>query len=158
MKEGERMEKICPDKKALRRYLFLHACLLGIVLIFPLYFRISKLPPFSYFGCLLLNLFSLYCPLCGGSRAVLHLFKLDFLAALQANAFALLLIAVIVFFDARAFVRLLRGEEQIYQIPQWIYTVMFIIMMVFWVLRNVLAIGFGIDPLGDLSSAWNFHQ
>ena len=88
----------------------------------------------------------------------MHLFKLDFLAALQANAFALLLIAVILFFDARALIRLLRGEERIFNVPKWVYTVMFILMIAFWILRNVLAIGFGIDPLGDLSSAWNFHQ
>lgn len=152
------MRKFQPNKKALRRFFFLHACLLGIVLIFPLYFYVSKLPPFSYFGCLLLNLFSIYCPMCGGSRAVLHLLRFDFLSALQANAFALLLFLVVFIFDFRAFVRLLRGEEKIFLIPKWVYTVMFILMMVFFVLRNVMAIGFDIDPLGDVASFWNFRK
>ena len=130
------------------------AVLLGI-LLFPLYVWLSERVTAVIPGCLMHDWFSLYCPLCGGTRAVGALLRLDFLAALRYNAYAVLLAVTAVVYDVLAWIRLCRGEEKLLVISKKILVIYGVLLLLYWIARNVLLVAFHVDPLGDLLWFWN---
>ncbi len=143
------------DRRAFKRFLWLHAGALAALALFPLYRwgtgLLSKYVP----GCALHDFLHLYCPMCGGTRALASLLRLDLLAALKQNAFAVLLFGTVLVFYVIAWIRLLRGEVRLWRVPDWFWIVGVAVMVLFGVLRNLMMIAWGMDPLGDLLPFWN---
>ncbi|MBQ3014183.1 MAG: DUF2752 domain-containing protein, partial [Clostridia bacterium] len=71
-------------------FLTLHGVAILGALLMPLYMKVSSYLDGILGGCLMHRLF-IYCPLCGGTRAVAALLRLDFVAALKYNAFVVLM-------------------------------------------------------------------
>ena len=124
------------NRKTAKRFLLLHIAAVAAALLFPLYARFADFLSFGLPKCLLHDVFYVYCPLCGGTRAVEALLRLNLTDALRCNALVVAALPFALVFYLRAWRRLLRG-------------------VLFGVARNVLMIGFGIDPLGDLWPVWN---
>ncbi len=143
------------NRKAAKQYVLLHVILAAAALLFPVYVRLAEGISAGLPTCFLHDFLFLYCPLCGGTRAVSALLRFDFPAALRYNAFVVALIAAALIYDAVALVRLLRGKERLWRVPGWLWIAAVAVMVVFGIVRNVLMIGWGIDPLGDLSIIWN---
>lgn len=140
--------------KAKKQFLWVHACVLILILSFPLYrWLTGELLP-SLGGCILHDLLFLYCPMCGGTRAVEALLHLDLIGALASNALVPILLAVFLIIDGIALGRLLRGKEKIYRIPVWLWIVLGVSLVLYGVLRNYLMIAHGWDPTGDLGFFW----
>ncbi|MBR2722501.1 MAG: DUF2752 domain-containing protein [Clostridia bacterium] len=137
-----------------KQFLLVHAILLSALLLFwigtPL---IRRLFP-SVDGCFLHRYLFLYCPMCGGTRALEALLHLQILRAIELNAYVVLLAAVFLGMDAVALIRLLRGKEDIYRFSRWIWIVLGVALVLFFVLRNYLMIRFGYDGIGDFSDFW----
>ena len=93
--------------------------------------------------------------LCGGTRAAEALLRLNLTDALRCNALVVAALPVALVFYLRAWRRLLRGESSLWRAPAWVWIAAVSVMVLFGVARNVLMIGFGIDPLGDLWPVWN---
>ena len=147
------------QKKSGKIYLLVHIALLAAILLFPLYRSVAQRISALFTGCLLHDRLFLYCPLCGGTRAVSSLLRLEIAEAFSYNAFVVLLVIVAIGLDVWAFVRLVRGHTNLLPLPGWIWIVFAVLLILYGVLRNYLMIARGVDPVGDLGVFWNgFRQ
>ena len=136
-----------------RRYLLAHLCAAAVLLLFYGYaWLMGRAFPNGYFHCALHDILHLYCPFCGGTRALFAVFRLDFAAILRLNAAlppAALIFAVL---DVRALVLLCRHSEKSL-FPRWLFPAAVACFIFFFVLRVALLL-FGFDPAGDLLVFW----
>jgi len=82
--------------------------------------------------CLFHELTGLYCPGCGGTRAVVSLIELKPYQALRYNIIITLLIPV--FLICLFYKYVLKGKKKI---PNWIWWTLLIILVLFGILRNI---------------------
>ena len=141
--------------KAKKQFLLVHVGILLLVLLFPLYrYLATEVLDFAS-GCVLHDLLLLYCPMCGGTRAMQALLSFDLVGAFSYNALFIFLVAVFLVLDVIALIRLLRGKERIWCTPTWFWVSLTVLLIGYGVLRNYLMIAHGIDPVGDLGFFWN---
>lgn len=141
-------------KNGRRRFLLLHVGIVSIGLLFPLYrWLLSRLPS-TLVGCLMHDVFFLYCPLCGGTRAIAALLRLDFFAALRYNAFVTAVCLAALAVDVAAWICFFRRRFFRPQLPRWVPIMGILAFFGYWILRNWLMIAYGIDPTGDLGAFW----
>lgn len=139
-------------KKQIRRYLVTHVLLLAVALSFAGYaLLMRRLFPAGYFDCVMGDLLHLYCPFCGGTRALLALLAGDLKGAFTYHALLLPLGALLLVADGITFFRLCRGVEARY--PAVLWRVAFWALLFFFLLRNALML-WGIDPTGDHAVHW----
>lgn len=143
------------DRKAAKRFALFHLLALACAALFPLYRHLVGLLPQNMTGCILHDWLFLYCPLCGGTRAVTMLLRLNFAAAFRANAYVTLLAVAALVHYIVAWVRLLRGGTALFRFLAWEWIAAGVLLLVYGVLRNLLMVRFGCDPLGDLGSFWD---
>ena len=136
------------------QFLMLHAAVLIGALILPLYMKVASCLSSLFGGCIM-HRFFIYCPMCGGTRAVAALVRFDFLAAWNYNAFVVLLAFAVLALDVWAWVRYAQKKEPLIVLPKWSWIVLAVALLIFFILRNVLMIFFGIDPTGDLVYFWD---
>ena len=138
---------------ALRRKNLLLFCLFNLlalltVLAFLFYSRFA-LSEDSPLFCIFKVLFKGYCPFCGGTRAVNALTHLDVISALRFHAYVVFFALFTVFYEIRVFVRIAKGHPHPFWIPGWAGWGLLILLGVFFIVRNVLLWGAGIDWIGD---------
>ncbi len=141
-------------KKEGKIFLLVHLCLLLVCLLFPLYLKVTGGLLAGLSGCFLHDYLFLYCPMCGGTRAVEALLHLRILEAFQYNAFVVSLLLIALVLDIIVFVRLLRGKKVILKLPLWSWIPALALLVLFGILRNVLMVRYGYDPTGDLGVVW----
>ncbi len=139
-----------------RAFLISHMILLCGILLFPFYRFISGTVQSLFTGCFLHDFFFLYCPVCGGTRAVSALFRLDIVGALSYNAFVTALLLYLLVIDIFAWVRYFQRKSRLFCIPRRVWIVWLVSFVLFFLLRNYLMIWHGIDFTGDLGDFWNF--
>ncbi len=142
------------NRRSARRYLLFHAGLLLLLLLFPLYRAVASHVTQFVTGCVIHDRFFVYCPLCGGTRALDALLHFDLLAALRFNSFVAFAAVLAVVLDLIALARLLRGESRLLIFPNWAWIALAVLMLVYAILRNYLMIAHGYDPVGDLGGFW----
>ena len=135
-------------------FLGLHAAAIIGAILFPLYVKVANYVSSVLGGCLM-HRFFIYCPLCGGTRAVAALIRFDFAAAWNYNAFVVILVAVALGLDVWAWVRYFQKKEPLIILPKWSWFVFCSALVIYFILRNVLMIFFGIDLTGDLVYFWD---
>ena len=142
-------------KTKLRHPLFLalHGAALLVALFMPLYIKLANWLGSVFGGCLM-HRFFIYCPLCGGTRAIAALTRFQFLEAWNYNALVVLLSVVVLGLDMWAWVRYLQKKEPLVILPRWSWITACVLLVTYFILRNVLMIFFSIDPTGDLGYFW----
>lgn len=143
------------NQRAKRLFLWVHIGALALILLFPLYRFLTGFLPKTLPGCFLHDFLFLYCPFCGGTRALSALLSFHLLESLRANLLVLPSAIALLCLDLRALLRLRRGERTLYPIPAWLWVVLLATLLLYGLLRNLLMIRFGYDPLGDLGWFWN---
>ena len=93
--------------------------------------------PGHYPGCPFLAMTGLYCPLCGGLRAVHDLTHLDPLGALSRNPLVTLMAPVALFAWVRWVRRSFTGRGARLVPPSWWGWALAALVAVFWVARNL---------------------
>ena len=107
-----------------KKFLFIFS--LGVLYIFILLKYETGIP------CIFLELTGLYCPGCGGKRAVLSLIKLNFYQALRYN---LLITVLIPFFCIHLIYKyIFKGKKRL---PNYILYLLLIITIAFAIIRNI---------------------
>ena len=135
-------------------FLALHgAAILGALLL-PLYMKVASWLSGIFGGCLM-HRFFIYCPLCGGTRAVAALIRLDPVAAWNYNALVVILAIIVLGLDVWAWVRYFQKKEPLIILPKWSWIAFCTVLVAYFILRNALMIFFGIDPTGDLVYFWD---
>ncbi len=138
-----------PDrKKRLLWYLVIHLSVLlygGLIL---LWLSISRRIGFAYF-CLSHDFLGIYCPFCGGTRALSSLLRLDFASAVRFHAALVLALPLLVLLDVRALCLTVRNRHDRVLFPIWARVALVSAFVVYFILRNVLMLAFGIDWTGD---------
>lgn len=144
--------------KQKQRPLYLY---IGFHVMIPILFLLAMLlrnllqsaPPILL-NCWIHDLWHLYCPLCGGTRAVSAMIRLDFLEALRYNAAVVILFFLFLIGDLVLLIRLLRKKEKWWSIPLWCWIGAAALLLGYTVLRNLLMVVWRIDPTGDLALFW----
>ena len=94
--------------------------------------------------------FGLYCPGCGGSRALEELVKFDIVNSLRLNPIVLLLFITLIFLTVTYVLEKKKIGNKNYPLIRRNYLVVFLVFwLVFSIIRNILLIYFGIDVVGD---------
>ncbi len=144
-----------PNKNTAKQFAWAHLIALVGSLVILLMAGITRHLPPSFSGCILHDLFHVYCGFCGGTRTVEALLRLDFPTAMRCNPFVVVTLGIALVLYVIAWVRLCRGKERLVPVPEWVWIAWAVALLLYCILRNVLVIAFGIDPLGDLLPFWN---
>lgn len=104
--------------------------------------------------CFFMRLFNLYCPFCGVTRSIWYLTRLDIVNAIIFSPFAVTAACGFVYCDVRAFVALLKGKEHISRISPWISKLLVTVLVATFIVRNLLLVFCGYDPLGNIGDFW----
>jgi len=97
----------------------------------------------------------LYCPGCGGTRAVGQLLHLHIIESLLCNPLVVYMAACTIYYYFKTLVFLVRqhGDAQ-FDIHLGFLWVFLVILIVFCLARNILMVNFGIDYLGEAGKYW----
>ena len=136
------------------RFWALNGVVLLAALFMPLYIKLANWLGSVFGGCLM-HRFFIYCPLCGGTRAIAALTRFQLLEAWNYNALVVLLSVVVLGLDVWAWIRYLQKKEPLIILPRWSWITACVLLVTYFILRNVLMIFFGIDPTGDLVYFWD---
>lgn len=136
------------------QFIICHGVAILAALFLPLYLKLATWLGGIFGGCLM-HRFFIYCPLCGGTRALAALVRFDFVSAWKYNAFVVLLCVVVLVLDVWAWVRYFQKKEPLIILPRWVWVAACAALLTYFILRNCLMIFFGIDPTGDLVYFWD---
>lgn len=134
-------------KEQWRIFLTVNLILLVGILLFPVYWRYVPGKPFS--RCAMLDYLRLYCPACGGTRALGALLHFDVWGSIQYNPIVLIGAVWLVAYEAGMLKYLVKKRDRDLLVKPWMVYVTLGIWLVYTVLRNVLLMR-GIDLVGDV--------
>ena len=101
-------------------------------------------------GCIVRDRFHIYCPGCGGTRAVEALLRLQPFRSLYYNPVVVLLIIVVICITGIRIAESKRARK--YNTAKILVLKLFLaIWLAYSVVRNILLVSCGIDLLGDFS-------
>ncbi len=136
-------------KKNLIVFLILNTSLLFISSAYLIYFNLTEGTEF-FPPCVFKETFNLYCPGCGGSRALRALFSLDIIKSFLYYPPLLISLCVILGYDIRLVLTLVKKNTR-YTDKYRFYDFLFIpaCIILTFIIRNFLLLKFGFDMLGD---------
>lgn len=131
-------------------FIIINMVSLGAVLIVfgvMLFQRYDILPPFP---CGIHEMFHIYCPGCGGTRALFALLQGKLLQSLLCNPAILLGLMLVLYYETGVIVTLIKrnGKHYYYQ-KGWLLYGYLMIVVLFTIIRNWLLLGFRYDMLKD---------
>ena len=124
----------------------------GAVLLAAAFFLYVKATQANWFGpihCLFHDLFHVYCPSCGGTRAVQALLRLDLLESFRCLPIVPLGAVAGLALYVRAWVAWGRREPKLLFLPKWLAWSFVILYVGFGLVRTLLLVVWKIDLLGD---------
>lgn len=113
-------------------------------------FELLGMPPIS--GCIFREFFQIYCPGCGGTRALKALLQLNPLQSLYYNPVVICLVIDILCILGVNLLEMQEAcKEKYYKARIFVHVIFLIIWFAYFVIRNYLLVCWGIDMLGDFS-------
>lgn len=93
----------------------------------------------SPFVCVFYQWTGFYCPGCGAGRALFSMVHGDFLVALHYNAFFLLAFPFVAYYLIKQYIRFVFRKDPLpfFQIGLSAYNGIMLLVLLFWVLRNI---------------------
>lgn len=100
--------------------------------------------------CILHDVLHIYCPGCGGTRAVMELLRGHILKSLWYNPAVVLGGLLIAYYELGVFYTLVKKNGKRYYIANgWPVYLYVILIFIYAILRDILLLGFQIDVLHD---------
>ena len=126
--------------------------LLNVLLLYKVLIMIFRLlEKLKHSSCIIKEKFHIYCPGCGGTRALEALLKGNPVHSLYYNPMIIILIIYIVSIVITRILESRNNDKNYYQIRKYIRVFTLLIWLVYFIARNILLRVFGIDLLGDFS-------
>lgn len=102
-------------------------------------------------SCYIKHSLGIYCPGCGGSRAVIALFELDIIKSLKFNPLPFLMLLIVLYADILALASVIKNSfAPIKKFKLNILILIPITAILFFLLRIYFVYGLGIDFIGDI--------
>ena len=139
-----------PRARAARRLVWINGTLLVAAAAFALLYRWASEHAPALFACAVRRRLGLYCPACGGSRAVMCLWRLDILGALRFYPPLVLCALLVAALDVRLLLNLLLRTDRFTRTYRArVFLAVPALILLTWLIRTVCLVGFGIDLVGD---------
>ena len=107
--------------------------------------EIGKLPKFP---CTFLYGTHMYCPGCGGTRALMALLKGHIIKSLVYNPAVVLGVGLLLYYEVTVLMTIMSRKKKVYYTKSIVPVIIYIsIVLLFAIVRDVLLVGFGIDML-----------
>jgi hypothetical protein len=106
--------------------------------------------------CLFKEVAHLYCPGCGGTRAVHSMLSGHIIRSLEENAIVVPAFAFILYYFIGVTLAVRsKGTKIYFHLRKWMIVVF--VLIVFWISvgRNLAVVYFGYDPIGEIIEYWN---
>ena len=142
------------EKRPLMRWAMAHVGIVLLLLFYPLYVRLAQTLFPSFSGCILHDYLFVYCPMCGGTRALTAMLHLQFAKAFSYNPLVVVGVFFALILDAVLLIRILKKKEPMITVSNGAWVALASVLILYGILRNVLMICYGYDPLGDLGPIW----
>lgn len=121
--------------------------LLGVIIFI---IASSILSFYNLSECATVKYFHLYCPGCGGTRALFALLRLDFIEMIRYNLNLPLAIFTYMYYNIRAFIEIKKNNEQYFERLRYrLLIIVGCIALIYSIARNALLL-YGIDLIGDI--------
>lgn len=116
------------------------------------YIAAAKHNPSLFPPCGLKTFFHLYCPGCGGTRALEQLLNFRLVESFLSNPLVLFMAVTLIYYWLKTLILLMvkHGDAR-FRIHMGVLWAFLIIMIGFCVIRNFLLLNYGIDYLGELA-------
>ena len=106
-------------------------------------------------ACLFKEYTHLYCPGCGGTRAVHSMLSGHIIRSLEENAIVVPAFAFILYyFIGVTLAAKSKGTRIYFHLHKWMIVVLIILVLWISVGRNLSAVYLGYDPIGDVKGFW----
>lgn len=105
--------------------------------------------------CLLKMIFRIYCPLCGMTRSMGALLHGDIISSFLNNPGVIVGAAVFILCDITALIALISKNNKIFRLIRPAIIIYLAFLILFFIVRNILLVFFGIDYIGDLADFWS---
>lgn len=130
----------------------------GILLVVLCYLYFALEPRFAFLSseCPFKRVFRLYCPGCGGTRAVSALLRGDVLTSVRSNPVVVWGLLLCIWQYARMVRSYIRRDRACFSIPSWSWISLIVIILGVFVVRNLLLVFVGYDYLGDNAAIWAY--
>jgi hypothetical protein len=128
--------------------ILINLCLFGGLVLFV---ALSQIAIAQDLKCTFATMMHMYCPGCGGTRAVYALLHFDIVSAIRYNILVPYMLVLYFYYNISAIIFIKRGGDEFWTKKRFIPIYVFVaIMLLNFVLRNILLWGFGIDLIGDI--------
>lgn len=142
--------------KRITLFILVNLALLAAVIFIAIYKKFSADTGADPLGlCVMHDVLHLYCPGCGGTRAVMLLMRLDIAGALMSNPVLLYFAGLYMYLAVRAAISIMRDAERIIYWNNALTWITAGLPIAVFVIRNILLVFFGIDTIGDLGVYWS---
>ena len=152
MKQFNKMSKVKKMSKTKKRWLIfiiINAAVLISIPLFLTYVRIVRRINSPLLYCPLHDIFKIYCPTCGMTRALYSLLNGNIPASLRYNPFLIIGAVTFVAADVIAASEIALNRKNACRWLPAAVVVFLICMILFTVMRDVMLIAFKIDVPGD---------
>lgn len=146
------------DKKFIKneRMMFIWVnigCLLLFIAL--MVWKYSPISDYMNTDCGFAGLLHLYCPGCGGTRAVYAMLRLDIVKSFLHHPLIPFIVLIMLEYYVGAIITLIKNNgKRYYYMRVWFCYVALGIIVLNFVLRNMLMVFWQIDPIGDLVKYW----
>lgn len=138
------------NKKSLLRDFFIANIAGGVgVLIMFVGIILQKMRILPNYPCTFLHVTHMYCPGCGGTRALFAMLKGDIIHSLGYNPAVVLGAIVLLYYEVTVIMTIVSKRDKVYYTKSPLPILLYIgIVLIFAIVRDVLLVGFSVDLLG----------
>lgn len=134
-------------RRKLALFILVNAAVVFAAVAYVLIFYSEEAP----ITCRFKEVLHIYCPGCGGTRAVYYLLRFDFIGSFLANPAVLCTSLILADLDVRALLSLITNNPKAFtNFKSKVFLLIPAILILNFVIRNILLWEFGIDLLGDI--------
>lgn len=142
--------------KRITIFILINFAVLAAVIFIAIYKKFSADTGADPLGmCVMHDVFHLYCPGCGGTRAVMLLARLDIVGALMSNPVVPYFAGLYLYLTIRAVPAIIRDADKIIYWNTALTWVSAGLPIAVFVIRNILLVFWGVDTIGDLGHYWS---